>query len=551
MSEFKFFALGGLGEDGKNMYCIETEDDILVLDAGLKYPPSTMFGINTIVADFSYLLKNKKKLRGILISHGHDDQIGGLRIIAQELPWIRIFTTGIATNFVKRTLVGTDYDLKNITTYNPKNKLKIGPFTVDFAQVCHNSIDNHMMFIKYKEESIVYATDLIMAHDESPAFTTDRKRINELANEHNTTLLALEAIGSSINDSIAPKHKIRQYLEDDALLHPGRMFVAIYEQNILYANDIIANAKKFGRKVIFYGETFSKVMNEVITRGVVDKNGLILGNFKDIEKETNAIVIIAGNSERLFSKIASICDGGVKEIKFRDGDLFINAAPAFDGGEVRVSKMMDAVAKTGIKIKSLPFKQILPTHAGIEDIKQIVDIINPKNIVAIKGGWKALTLFKEELSKYYNPENIFTVNNGDVLHFQNGVRNKKKQTVEVSEILTQTTGTGEIVNAVLDDRERLAKAGIVLIAAAVSPKGEQIGNIDVSIRGISIENKEFTIKAIEKIATKEIMNKSSEGSTKVRIGIRNKVQRYLMKNHNKQSQVLTVVSTINTEKAKG
>lgn len=545
MSKFKFFALGGNGEDGKNMYCVETPTEILVVDAGLKYPPSTMFGINTIIADYAYLTANKDKVKGILISHGHDDQIGALKFIVKDFPHIKIHATGIAIDFVKRNLKETNYNLSNLVSYDPSKTLKVGSFEIDFAGVCHNTVDNHIAFIKSGDESIVYATDFIMAQDEYKAFSTDRNKINELARKHNVTLLAIEAIGASINSLIAPKHKISSYIEDDVLLHKGRMFFTVYEQNILYAKEIINTAKKFGKKVIFYGETFNNVMKEVFARDIISKEGVILGNYKDINKETNAVIIIAGNSERLFDKVNKIADGGIPEITFKSTDLFINAAPAFDGREVKVSRMMDAVAKCKIGVKSLPFKNILPTHAGIEDIKQLVQIIEPKYIVPIKGGWKALSLFETQMSKFVDPKSIFTIDNGDVLNFENGNHIPKKEYIEVSEILSQTSGKEQIVNAVLDDRERLARSGIVLIAAAMSKEGELLGDAGVSIKGISVEDLEPVKSAIVKIASKEIINKHSEGLNKLRVSIRNKVQRYLLKNYNKQPQVLTVISSVN------
>jgi len=508
-SKIRCFALGGLDENGKKIFVVEINNDIYVLDCGIKYPTKHVPGVDFIIPNFDYLKEHKKNIKAYIITHAHDDKMLALPYIYQECP-AKVVTTRFTARMLDFAAKGLGIKVKFNFDYVEGNCSKvIGLHKINFCQVTHSMPFSFGLSIHTDQGQIVYTSDYILDWSISdPNFRMDTNAL--LAHSRDNVLLVL----SDSNNANIPGHnspnyritnKISKYFEDQE----GRVYISLYSQNYMNIIEVLKLCAKLNKTVVF-----SKKHDEIQVMGLVNEFNLLEGAKVKIEQidnihrvqRSNTVIIVMNTGEHLFNEICTITSGTMdsKPISFEEQDLFIFACPSVHATDIIATKALDEIYKTGMKVLQFTRKDIYSPHACEEDIKAMISIFQPKYYMPIYGDFKKLlTNGKIAISlKKYNYSNVFVLDNGMILNIENGVAKMDySNKITVGDVFIDGLDVGNIGNNVIEERNKISNDGVVVMGITVSSKKQEIiGKPDVQMRGfVFLKESENVLKEITNI----------------------------------------------------
>ena len=557
MSKIKFFALGGLGENGKNMYICEVDDRIFILDAGLKYPSVELYGIDTIIPDFQYLKDNKEKIQGIFLSHGHEDHIGAVTELLKEFD-VGVFGTHFTISVVEDNLKEEGMNVKDYRLYriNEDKTLKFGNISVEFYNVSHSIPESVNIAICTKDGAIVYAPDFCFDTTKDKKYRTSFNKISDIAKK-GVLCLATESLGTSnlnrVNDNSYFDYQILE-----ALQNKQRLIVTTFSTDLDKIQRIINLSVEKNRRVAIIGIKTQRIVNIAINSNYlnVPEGKLINLKFLD-ENNTNddedLVIIITGNRHEPFYMLQRMCKKQDRLIEIKENDLILLATPPVPGTERIATKTIDLLLRNKANVIKINKKLMKSSHADNEDLKILYSMLNPKYIIPIVGEYRHQFQQKNLLIDYGFPEqNIIILDNGEVGLFENGIYQGINSKVQVGDVLVDGSIIGDINEVVLKDRELFSKDGLVCVAITIdSNKREVLAGPEIVCHGFAIlDTLEVFIEELKDVVAETLysyMYKRYIDWNDAKVRLRDKVTQIINKKTKKNPIVITTIIDINNK----
>lgn len=493
MSKIKFCALGGLGENGKNMYLLEVDEKIFVLDAGLKFPSVDLYGVETVYPDISYLVENKKRVQGIFLTHGHEEHIGAIPELLKNMD-VGVFGSHFTISLVELELADKGMDVTKYRLYRMSEDkvLKFGDISVSFYRTTHSIPESLGISIDTKDGAIVYAPDFTFSSHSDLKYRTSFVKLIEIAKKNVLAVLA-ESLGTSNINRVSDDYTLNHTV-NDVLTHSKRVIFTMYSSDLDRIQKIINLSVAKNRRVAIIGRKVQKIINIGMNTGylkVPDKN-LVNLKFRDELIDNNdddLVVIVTGNRHEPFFGVQRMALGQDRLIKLNENDHIVIVSPPVFGTERISTNAIDIINKVGAKVTSISKNLLRSSHADSEDLKMLYQMLNPKYIIPVIGEYRHQYMHKNiALEMGYEEKNIIMLDNGEQIIFEDGVLLEDKENISVGDVLVDGSIIGDINELVLQDRERLSQDGAIVIACFVDLETRKI------VSDIAIETKGFMME---------------------------------------------------------
>ena len=485
-SKVKLIPLGGLGEIGKNITAIEYENEIIVIDCGLSFPDNEMYGIDLVIPDISYLLENREKVKGIFITHGHEDHIGALPYILKEIN-VPVYASKFTLSLIESKLI--EFNMVSSCSLNEitlKEPIKTEHFACEFIRTCHSIADSCSLAITTPQGVIFHTGDFKIDYTPVDGEVIDLQSISEIGKRRVILLMSdstnATREGFTISETIIGQNLTRLFRNAK-----GRVIVATFSSNVHRVQQVINSSITYGRKVAFSGRSMEKISQIAMDLGYlkVPKNTII--KLDDIHKypDNKVTIITTGSQGEPMSALSRIASGNHKKIALKEKDYIIISASPIPGNTKLITKLIDVLISKGAEVIYDAMEEVhVSGHACREELKLIHSLIKPKYFVPVHGEYRHL---KEhaELAKSLgmDEKNIFLLDNGDVLELT-GKKAVKTKSVHTGTVYVDGSGVGDVGNIVLRDRKVLSQDGILTAVLAIDKEAKEIiSGPDIISRG--------------------------------------------------------------------
>ena len=551
MSKIRFFALGGLDEDGKSMYVIENNEDIFVIECGLRYPQDENLGIECIIPNFQYLVENQKRIKGIFITHGHDDVMGGLPFLMKQIK-APIYMAPLTARMFERQAKKVGLSDLNIQRVRRGSNFKIGDTEIRTFGTTQSIADGFGLAIRTEDGYIVYSSEFIVDYDvKKEAFKFDINAITELGARGILALLT-ESVGSTRPGHSSPNHRITAQLEPVFEEAKGRIVVTTYSQNLYRVIEIIELASHFNRKIMIYDEELRHLMKDMAELGYYRMPaGLEIIPSSFTNEMENVVVLIGGNGSTIFRKVHKIAAREDSVIQLRKSDTVVVASPAVPGTEKEEAQMEDDLYKETSNVFALDARRTFSMHASIEDLKMMIYLLNPQYYIPVKGEYRQLISNANiALDMGYPANNIIVLENGQAATIENGQLARQYDTILCDDVMVSGSDSLDAQGMVLKDRELLSTEGAIVVGVVINHSTKEIiGGPDVQSRGvIYLKDADYIIQEVGNIIEKTITEAVKEGrynNMDCRAEARDKIARYILKATGKRPMILPAIVEIN------
>lgn len=556
-NKLKIMILGGNEEvGGKNMTLIEYENDIILIDMGLKFPEENMHGIDYIIPNISYLKGKEKQIRGVFLTHGHLDHIGAVSHLIPELGNPTIYTGNFTAGMIKRR----HEEYKGLAALKVKicdetSKIKAGKLTVEFVPVNHSIPDSFGILVHSPVGSVFHTGDFKFDFSPVDGKPADLGRFSEIGNNGLLALLGdstgANKPGHQISEAVVGKELEKVFASQDR-----RIFVGLVSSNLSRTIQILELAEKLGRKVALDGRSMKNIVDLAFELGYIKLNRKIIIEPKDVRKypPEKVMVLCTGSQGEPNAVLPRIVSGDHPHLSLERGDTVVFSASIIPGNETSLARLLDGIYRHGCKVVNYKMMEIhAGGHANIEDQKLMIRLLKPEYFIPIEGSYAFLAMHAQSAAQVgVKQEKIFIADNGQIIEFFKpkgkketiGVLTDKK--VMTDAVMVDGLGVGDISHIVLRDRQVMAEDGMFVIILTIdSCSGTMIGNPDIISRGFVYmkENKELIEGARKRIKT--IFSKHTKSRKLDPDFLKNKLRDdiglYLYKGTKRRPMVLPVV----------
>ena len=549
MSKIKIFSLGGLNEIGKNMYVVEVDQDIFVFDAGLKYPDDNNLGVDYIIPNYDYLKENKDRIKGLFITHGHDQQMGAISDILLDIPDLKIYGTTFTLEILKEDLEEDGIKLENLVEIKPHKKIEFGNNSIFPISLTH-AVPDAVGYVLYTPDgAIFYTGNFVFDPTMSDFYKTDVGKLAYVGKQGVLCLLS-ESMYADKKGFTSPNHRTSSLIREFLYKHNNeRILFNIFKAQLYRIQELFTEVMKTNRRVVIMGKSLEKLILKAIDMKYIDFDKSRIGTLKEVE-DKNVIVLISDEREKPFSNIKRIIRGYDKFIKISDQDTVVFASPVYDGMEKSFTKVLDDIAAMGANLVTFPNKKYLSLHASSEDLMLMLDLMKPTYYFPVNGEYRNQVANKDvALQVGMQEENIILSLNGQVSTFVNGKLLESKETVKTDDILIDGKTPGEIGELVLKDREMLSDNGIVIVTATLDKLTKNIlAGPEILTRGfIYVKENIDLIKEAERLSTEIIENNIRPHYVyfnKIKSEIRDRVGKYFYDQTECKPMILIVIQEV-------
>ncbi len=550
MSKIKIFSLGGLNENGKNMYVVKVDEDIFVFDAGLKYDNDLNLGIDYIIPSFDYLIKNRKNVKGIFLTHGHESNMGAVPDILAKLPDINIYGTKLTLSMVKNDMNKEEIDRTNFKEIRPHSKITFGKNAIFPISVTH-SIPDAVCYVLYTEDgAIVYTGDFVFDSTVPSIYKTDIGKLAYVGKQGVLCLLA-ESIYADRVGHTSPNNRISGFIKEVFASNTNRIVATIFPAHFYRVQELFNEILCTHRKVVIMGKSLQETINQAIDAGYLTFDKSRIGSLSDLENK-DVVVFISDEKEKPFANLERIIKGYDKYIKIKDTDTIFITEPSYAGIEKRMALIMDEIAMLGANAISLSSKKHLLHHASSEDLMLMINLMNPKYYFPVKGEYRHQYANAEIAESLGIPkENIILKQNGDVLELVDGKNINSIEHVDVDEILIDGNSQGDIGDLVLKDREMLGENGIVIISCTLDKQCKKIiAGPEMLTRGfIYVKESQDLLEETKRISKETIeanidVTANRVDYSKIKNDVREVLGKFFYKETGAKPMIITVIQEI-------
>lgn len=512
-AKLKLIPLGGMHEIGKNMIAIEYKDTIMIIDCGLMFPDEEMLGIDLVIPDITYLLKNKDKVKAIVLTHGHEDHIGALPYI---LPQINVpvygtrLTLGLVGNKLKEHSHLSEVELK---TVKPKDTIKIGEFDVEFIKTSHSIADSVAIAVHTPVGTIVHTGDFKVDYNPIDGEIIDLHRFAELGKQGVLVFLAdstnVERPGYTMSEST-----VGATFVDIFRNARGRIIVATFASNIHRIQQAVNAAVLFDRKVAVVGRSMVNVIGVATELGYLNVPEGVLIDIDQIERypHDRITIMTTGSQGEPMSALARMSTSDHRKVSIIPGDRVIISATPIPGNEKLVSRVINQLFKKGADVIYESLADIhVSGHACQEELKLLHSLVKPKFFVPVHGEYRHLKQHAQLAEKLgMSKENIFLADNGSVMEFTKDT-GRMAGTVIAGKVLVDGLGVGDVGNIVLRDRKHLSQDGLIVVVVTISKEtGQVVAGPDIISRGFVYVRDSEDLMDQSKLVIREALSKCEE-----------------------------------------
>ncbi len=477
MSDIKIISLGGVRENAKNMYAIEVNDDIYILDCGLKYPENELLGIDIVIPDFEYLRQNARRIVGVFLTHGHADAIGALPYFVSEFD-VPVFGSELTIALAKIACENEEIAKKfnDFHVINEKTEIDFPSATVSFFKTTHSIPESLGVALKTEEGTIVYTGDFKFDQTASAQYQTDLARLAELGNEGVLALLSDSANAENPSETVNER-EIYDFISETFEYRKGRIIVACVASNISRVQQVLDAAQANDRKVALTGHDVEKIVRTALKLNKLHlPSDDILIPIKDIKgyDDDQIVILEAGRSGEPLKSLQKMALKRHRSVSLHEGDLvFITTTPSH-AMETNVAKTRDMIYRSGADVKSISDELNSSGHASKNDLQLMMNLLKPRYVLPVQGEYRLLAANAHAATEVGIPaENIFLLAKGDVAEYTRG-KMLVASSVEVGNTMIDGIGVGDIGNIVLRDRKILSEDGIFIAVVTIDRKKKKI-----------------------------------------------------------------------------
>lgn len=547
-SKLLIFALGGVGEIGKNMYVLEYADDIIVIDAGLKHPEEDMLGIDIVIPDISYLEQNKERIRGFVITHGHEDHIGALPYILKQIK-APVFATKLTMALIEEELRDNNVPLQQVkrVLIHPKSKIKLGCFTLTFFRTNHSIPDSVGICIDTPEGRVVHSGDFKFDYTPLNGEHADIGRMAEIG-EQGVLVLLSDSTNAEIPGYNRSEREVGRAIADHFFKAKGRIIVSTLPTNIHRIQNVFEAAVMTGRKVAIIGKNMARMVKIAQQHGYLrSPEGLVIDTGELNRLPARKVCILSsevqGEELRALSRMARPT---YKQLDIQPGDTVIFAETPVPGHEKLVSRIIDQLFRAGAHVVYGMEGVHVSGHGHQEELKLMLNLIKPKYFIPIHGEYRMLRQHGKLAEATGIPaENIFLIENGDVIEFQRG-KAAYGPKVHAGQILIDGLGVGDVGNIVLRDRKLLSQDGIFIVVVTLSKQnGSVISGPDIISRGFVYvrESEELMDEAVQLVSAtlKRCQEEANHDWSTLKSTVREALSRFLYDQTRRRPMILPII----------
>lgn len=513
------YALGGLGEVGKNMYCFEHENEILIVDAGVRFPEENLLGVDYVIPDYGYLVKNNRKRKVLVITHGHEDHIGGIPFLLKSVDIEAIYAPAFAIALINKKLEERKM-LRSVKLIeiNDRSSLKMNYFTCGFFNTTHSIPDSLGILINTPNGRIVTTGDF--KFDLTPVGNNADYQVMAYMGQIGVDLLLSDSTNSGVEDFSISEKKVAQEILDIMKKTSGRLIVATFASNVYRVSQILEAAVACGRKVIIFGRS----MENVVTIGrkmgkikVGEQHFLSIDQLSTTPANKTCIVCTGSQGEPL-AALSRIANGTHRYIKLIPGDTVVFSSSPIPGNGGSVNQVVNKLFRAGANVLTKSVLNNLHTtgHASQEEQKLMLQLIKPKYFMPVHGEYKMLKQHKDTAIETGIPrENIFTCANGDVLILRDHKVYESSFRIPADDIYVDGNDISGVSTAVLKDRKILADNGLVAVIIAIDSKDNKVlcKPVIVSRGFVFIKDSQGLLKEAEMIVYDALNEKMKQRTT--------------------------------------
>jgi ribonuclease J len=485
-SKLRIIPLGGLSEIGKNMMALEYENDIMIIDAGLMFPGEEMLGIDLVIPDISYLLENKEKVRGIVITHGHEDHIGALPYLLPQLE-VPVYSTKLPHGLIsvklkeRKALAGAK--LKAVNYGQP---ISLGRFKVELFPVCHSIPDAAGLIIHTPIGTIVHSGDFKLDYTPVHGKPTDLSKLAQMGAQ-GVLLLMADSTYSELPGYTPSERVVGETLDRVIAEAPGRVIVTTFSSLVSRIQQVIDAAARHGRKVFVVGRSMTDIVKMTLELGYLKAPDGILANIDELRKmpPNKVVLVTTGSQGEPTSALVRIANKDHRHVHIVKGDTVILSATAVPGNEALINRTVDALFKQGAQVLYDKVAKVhVHGHGSQEELKLLLNLVRPRFFLPVHGEYRHLSLHAKLAESVDIPkQNIFVLEDGDILELgPNGGKVTGK--VSSGNVYVDGLSVGDIGSVVLRNRRMLSRDGIVVVIIATNRQtGKLVGRPDIVSRG--------------------------------------------------------------------
>ncbi len=485
------FALGGLGEVGKNMYIIKTDDEIIVLDAGVMFPQNDLLGVDYVIQDVSYLKENESKIVGLFITHGHDDHIGGIPFLLGSVEIPKIFTSKIAADLIQKKLVDRDIKYENVEVFDENSHFKFKTMEVEFIRTSHSIPDSYAIAIHTPAGIIVETGD----------FKFDLTPIGPMSDIHKMARLGEQGVKLLMSEStnaLSEGFSKSESCVDESIsaifsrYTANRLIVATFASNIYRIKHIVETCREHGRKIVTFGRSMESAKEIAIKNNLItDKTIFVEPNEAKNIKKNEICILCTGSQGEALAALSRIAAGTHKQITLMPDDIVVFSSNPIPGNAVGINRIINKLYLKGVKVVTNSEITDIHTsgHAKQEELKLMLRLMKPEYVMPIHGEYRMLKEHKKlAMACDVKEENIFILKNGESLDLTKH-EVKQGKTYQAGDIYVDGSRIGDVGSVVLKDRKLMSKDGILVAILNIDTnKKELLLHPNVTTRGFILVN---------------------------------------------------------------
>lgn len=546
------FALGGLGEVGKNMYVIKHKDEIIIIDAGVIFPEDRITGVDYIIQDVTYLKQHEKEIKALIITHGHEDHIGGITFLLQNVNIPVIYASKIAHDLIKNKLVDKNINYENLKLYDKDSVIKFKNMSVEFILTTHSIPDSFAIVVHTPNGTIVHTGD----------FKFDLTPIGPMADIHKMARLGEEGVklllGESTN-AMSPGFSLSEATVDEALANvfanhqTCRIILATFASNIYRIKHIVETCIENNRKIITFGRSMENAKNIAINNGLISDSTVFIDPASAKNYKKNEICILCtGSQGEPLAALSRIAAGTYKQVQLMPDDIIVFSSNPIPGNSASINRIINKLYLRGVRVyTNSDISDIHASgHAKAEELKWMLRIIKPQYFMPIHGEYRMLKAHME-LAKSCDvlEENIFICKNGDVININEDGTISRGESVQAGDIYVDGSRVGDVGSILIKDRKLMSKDGIlVTIINLDSITHKLLIKPNITTRGFVLvnENTEL-IKSIES-KVMEIVNRVTKDKHTI-IDLKNQIilelNMFIIEKTGRRPMILPVIMEVN------
>ena len=549
--KIKIIPLGGLGEIGKNITAFEYEDEIVVIDCGLAFPDEDLFGIDLVIPDITYLKKNKEKVKGIFITHGHEDHIGALPYILKQLN-VPVYATKLTLGLIESKLVEHEM-LQDCTLITVKQgeTVEAGSFKMEFIRTNHSIADSCAIALHTPVGIIIHTGDIKIDYTPIDGKVIDLGRFAQLG-KRGVLLMMADSTNVTHAGHTMSERSVGETLDKYFSKAKGRIIIATFASNIHRIQQIVNMCEKTNRKIAFSGRSMEKISEVAINLGYLHMPDGMLIDLSEINKYENdrITIVTTGSQGEPMAALSRIAAGNHKSIQVEKNDMVIVSATPIPGNEKAVSNIVNDLTRRGADVIYKSIESIhVSGHACEEELKLLQALVKPRFFLPVHGEYKMLKKHSE-LAEIMGvrKENITILENGDVFELTRK-SGKVVGKVQSGRVLIDGSGVGDVGNIVLRDRKSLSQDGIITVVVAINKESRTItSGPDIITRGfVYVRDSEELMKELRRIsyeAVEECLEKNITQWSEIKHKLRNEVSSYVYETIKRRPMIVPVIVEI-------